>query len=55
MDDEEKLIEEMRQLLYSKIDSNVELTSSEILILSKELDAVIASSYKNQLKNIDND
>lgn len=49
MGDEEKLIEEMRELLYSKIDSNIELTSSEILILSKELDDVIVSLYKNQL------
>lgn len=48
--DEEKLIEEIRQQLYSKIDSNIELTSSEILILSKELDDVIVSSYKKSTK-----
>jgi hypothetical protein len=49
MDDIEYKIDILRQLLYTKIDSNNSIISSEILRLSQELDKLIAEAYKKQL------
>jgi hypothetical protein len=45
----ENKIEIIRQILYAEINANKNLISTEILALSRELDDIIALSYKNEL------
>lgn len=49
MNDIEYKIDILRQLLYTKINSNNSILSSEILRLSQELDKLIVEAYKKQL------
>ncbi|UZW13066.1 aspartyl-phosphate phosphatase Spo0E family protein [Clostridium pasteurianum] len=49
MEDIEHKIDILKQLLYTKIDSNNNIISAEILRLSQELDELIVEAYKKQL------
>lgn len=49
MEDIEHKIDILKQLLYTKIDSNNNIISAEILRLSQELDDLIVDAYKKQL------
>lgn len=49
MEEIEYKIDMWRQILYTKINNNKNLSNGEILKLSQELDKVIVDAYKEQL------